>query len=91
MIRTMAVSPEDLKQQQRSFWIFLGLGIFMALMPIGQEPHLWQKLVLLKNGWLKDALDWFDLLLHSGPLLGALAYGVRILIISKKAKNSPED
>lgn len=45
----------------------------MAIMP-PQEPHLIQKLELLWHGWLVNAMDWFDLILHSAPLAFALGY-----------------
>jgi hypothetical protein len=41
----------------------------MALLPFGETPHLWQKLLLLKDGYLHQPMDWFDLVLHGGPLL----------------------
>lgn len=80
----MSEPMTELERKRRSFWIFLGLGIFMALMPIGQQPHLWQKLELLQNGWLKGAMDWFDLLLHSAPLIGAIFYGVKVFLLDKE-------
>ncbi|MCB1165264.1 MAG: hypothetical protein KDK37_13945 [Leptospiraceae bacterium] len=61
---------------RKNLTIFLVLAIFMALMPIGSEPHLWQKLNLLFHGWLHGGMDWFDLILHGGPLLGAIGYGI---------------
>ena len=30
-------------------------------------PHLWEKLVMLYNGELKKAIDWFDMLMHGAP------------------------
>lgn len=47
-------------------------AVIMALLPFGETPHLWQKLMLLKHGYLHQPMDWFDLLLHGGPLLGVL-------------------
>lgn len=32
-------------------------------------PHIWEKLVMLKNGELKRPLDWFDLFYHGIPWL----------------------
>ncbi|AFM13891.1 hypothetical protein [Turneriella parva] len=45
-------------------------AVIMALLPFGETPHLWQKLLLLKDGYLHQPMDWFDLLLHGGPLVG---------------------
>ncbi len=30
-------------------------------------PHIWEKLVMLKNGTLSRPIDWFDLLYHAVP------------------------
>jgi hypothetical protein len=30
-------------------------------------PHIWEKLVMLKNGELKRPIDWFDLFYHAIP------------------------
>ena len=30
-------------------------------------PHIWEKLMMLKNGTLSRPLDWFDLFYHSIP------------------------
>jgi len=32
-------------------------------------PHIWEKLVMLKNGELKRPIDWFDLFYHGIPWL----------------------
>lgn len=47
---------------------FAVLACIMAVLPFGEQPHLWQKLLLLKNGYLHKPMDWFDLFLHGGPL-----------------------
>ena len=45
------------------------LAIFMALAPFSPEPHLVEKLRMLMNGELTNALDIFDLIWHGFPLL----------------------
>lgn len=56
------------------------VAIFLALAPFVPEPHLWEKLKMLRAGELVRPLDIFDLLLHGVPLvvlllkLGRLAY-----------------
>ncbi len=30
-------------------------------------PHIWEKLVMLKNGTLSRPIDWFDLFYHGLP------------------------
>lgn len=32
-------------------------------------PHIWEKLVMLKNGELSRPIDWFDLFYHAIPWL----------------------
>jgi hypothetical protein len=32
-------------------------------------PHIWEKLVMLKNGTLSRPIDWFDLCYHGVPWL----------------------
>lgn len=32
-------------------------------------PHIWEKLVMLKNGELSRPIDWFDLFYHGVPWL----------------------
>lgn len=56
----------------RSFSYLVVLALIMAVLPFSEQPHLWQKLLLLKDGYLHKPMDYFDLLLHGGPLLGVL-------------------
>ena len=44
-------------------------------------PHVVEKLKMLKAGELKRPLDWFDLLMHSAPLL---ILGLKYLYIRPK-------
>ncbi len=30
-------------------------------------PHIWEKLLMLRNGTLSRPIDWFDLFYHSIP------------------------
>ena len=32
-------------------------------------PHIWEKLVMLRNGELSRPIDWFDLFYHGVPWL----------------------
>ena len=45
------------------------IAFFMAIAPMGAEPHLIEKLKMLKAGTLTKAIDIFDLLMHATPLL----------------------
>lgn len=58
--------------KSQNFMYLVVLALIMAVLPLGEQPHLWQKLLLLKDGYLHQPTDWFDLLLHGGPLLGVL-------------------
>ncbi len=42
-------------------------------------PHIWEKLVMLRNGKLSRPIDWFDLFYHGIPW---------ILLILKAASSS---
>jgi len=47
-----------------AMYIFLCLTLGLA--PYN-PPHLWEKIVMLKNGTLKRPVDWFDLFMHATP------------------------
>jgi len=61
----------------------LVVGIFMAALPFGEEPHLLQKSKLLINGWLRQPMDWFDFGLHGLPFIGAIGYALFLAIRSR--------
>jgi len=51
-------------------WIYLILiALVLGLSPIGQTPHLVEKLQMLFRGTLSRPIDIFDLILHSSPLV----------------------
>ena len=41
----------------------------LGLAPFVPEPHIWEKLKMLRAGTLKKPIDVFDLLLHTAPFL----------------------
>lgn len=43
------------------------ISIVMLLLPFRPQPHVIEKLVMLKNGELKAAIDIFDLVYHLTP------------------------
>jgi len=45
----------------------------LGLAPFVPEPHIWEKIKMLKAGTLKRPLDWFDLLLHAAPFVVLVA------------------
>jgi len=69
-----------------NFTYLIIAAVVMALLPFGETPHLWQKLMLLKDGYLHQPMDWFDLLLHGGPAVGvALLLALRTYKAAKSA------
>ena len=44
-------------------------AILLGLAPFFPQPHLLEKLIMLKDGNLKKPIDIFDLLMHSAPLI----------------------
>lgn len=63
-------------RQQSMAWIdriplplLIGVAVWMAIAPITPEPHLLEKLRMLSQATLVQALDIFDLLMHSTPML----------------------
>jgi hypothetical protein len=44
------------------------LCLTLGLAPFA-PPHIWEKLVMLKNGELSRPIDWFDLFYHGVPWL----------------------
>ncbi len=49
--------------------VLIVLALLMALQPIGQQPHLVEKLGMLASGTLRRPIDIFDLFLHGTPLV----------------------
>jgi hypothetical protein len=48
--------------------VLIVFAIVMAIVPPGQS-HLLEKTRMLFSGTLKRPLDWFDLVMHSAPLI----------------------
>ncbi|MRU13896.1 RND transporter [Roseovarius sp. A21] len=59
------------------WWIVGFMVLTLGLAPYSPEPHIWEKLKMLVAGDLHRGLDWFDLILHSGPWALALTKGAR--------------
>jgi hypothetical protein len=48
-------------------WVLVIIGcLTLGLAPFA-PPHIWEKLVMLKNGELSRPVDWFDLFYHGIP------------------------
>ncbi|HET8799273.1 MAG TPA: RND transporter [Thermoanaerobaculia bacterium] len=51
-------------------WFILILAAAaLGLAPFGSEPHLVEKWRMLFSGTLRRPIDWFDLVLHTFPLV----------------------
>lgn len=50
------------------YTLLIVLAIIMAIVPPGQS-HLLEKTRMLFSGTLRRPLDWFDLVMHSAPLI----------------------
>lgn len=50
------------------WWLLIAAAVMLAIVPLG-ESHLVQKWRMLFGGTLRRPLDWFDLVMHSSPLL----------------------
>jgi len=49
------------------FGILLVVAVFMLLAPFRPMPHVFEKLIMLKNGGLTKPIDIFDLCFHLIP------------------------
>jgi hypothetical protein len=52
-----------------SYVILIPVALLMAIQPIGQQPHLVEKLRMLVAGSLRRPVDIFDLALHGTGLV----------------------
>lgn len=43
------------------------ISVIMLLLPFRPMPHVVEKIIMLKNGELKKAIDIFDLFYHLSP------------------------
>ena len=57
------------------------MAILLALLPFVPQPHLMEKIIMLKNGTLSKPIDIFDLIMHGAPLALLLAKASRDYLI----------
>ncbi|VAX17893.1 hypothetical protein MNBD_NITROSPINAE02-613 [hydrothermal vent metagenome] len=48
--------------------LIIPAAIILAVAPVFPQPHLVEKLAMLKNGSLNRPIDIFDLFLHGAPV-----------------------
>ena len=58
--------------------LFVVAALTLGLAPFFPEPHIWEKLKMLRAGTLKKPIDWFDLALHATPFALLVAKLVRM-------------
>ena len=68
-------------------WPVLIIATIFALMPFS-APHLWGKMVMLRDGVPLAPIDWFDLLVHGGPVIIAALRVWRALQVRGQAANA---
>ncbi|WP_456389252.1 RND transporter [Profundibacter sp.] len=52
----------------------------LGLAPFVPEPHIWEKIKMIKAGTLKRPIDIFDFVLHATPFAVLVAKLVQIAI-----------
>ena len=52
----------------------------LGLAPFVPEPHIWEKIKMIKAGTLKRPIDVFDFVLHAAPFVVLVAKLVQISI-----------
>lgn len=50
------------------YWLLVLFAVLLAIAPVGNS-HLVEKWRMLFTGTLRRPLDWFDLVMHTFPLL----------------------
>lgn len=63
-----------------SYGFLIPAALLLAVLPLGAEPHLVEKLRMLATGRLTRPLDIFDLVLHGGLLALLLVKGATDLV-----------
>ncbi len=52
-----------------SLQIAILAALTLGLAPFFPEPHIWEKLKMLRAGTLKRPIDIFDFVLHAAPFV----------------------
>lgn len=74
---------------QLPLWPIVILAIIFALMPFG-EPHLVSKMIMLRDGVPLIPIDWFDIVVHAGPVVIAAMKIRRVLQLRSVASDQPD-
>jgi hypothetical protein len=57
------------------------IALFLGIAPLGSQPHLVEKTLMLFSGELVKPIDIFDLFLHSTPII---LLAIKLIRIAKK-------
>ncbi len=60
-----------------SIEILILASLTLGLAPFFPEPHIWQKLKMMRAGTLQKPIDIFDFLMHAAPFALLVAKLVR--------------
>lgn len=66
---------------QFPWWAAVGLALTLGLAPFTPEPHIVEKLRMLREGTLVRPIDILDLCLHAVPWLVLGAKVVRLALV----------
>ena len=72
------------------YGLLIVIALFVGLAPFSPMPHIWEKLLMLKNGLLTRPIDMFDLFFHAAPMLLFVMKLVRDMS-GKKQKEKIDD
>jgi hypothetical protein len=56
-------------------------ALTLGLAPFMPEPHIWEKLKMLRAGTLKKPIDIFDMLMHAAPFVVLAAKLLRMATV----------
>ena len=62
------------------YGLLILIALIVGLAPFRPMPHLWEKLLMLKNGNLTRPIDIFDIFFHAAPILLLLTKLLRDLL-----------
>ena len=58
--------------------LFIAAAATLGLAPFFPEPHIWEKLKMLRAGTLRRPIDIFDFALHAAPFVALAAKLIRM-------------
>jgi hypothetical protein len=69
------------------WWLIVVLAVLLGLAPFVPEPHLFEKLRMLRAGTLTRGIDVFDLAWHGMPLVLLAAKLARSGLLSSRRQS----